>query len=318
MEMAKVNRISEEQALSNVHPKLRVRIQDVQQNAVIENGVIRDGNGNDVSHLVKLAPNVKPASPYQRQALRDKDDMAVHSDENGGFVMAMFKAKQTHDHRFVSLTQQDLARLMFIGTYVTWQTGRLQRGKHIIRKKDLQDMLVMSTKRFNEFFKKLINEDIISEVKETGEIFVNPTVFYRGDVKNHPSDIRDYDYTRVFRKTVRELYEQYNGRKLGQLAIVYSVLPFLNFDSNVVCYNPEETDLTLLRPMPVSKLAVLLGYKDPHKLTVALRGVKLGDQPVFTFAHNPRNYKEKRIVVNPRVVFAGNGEELNGLKVLFN
>jgi hypothetical protein len=311
--MANLDKKEMEKAWGQINPAVRSKVSDIQQN-----GRVLDMDGNDVTHLVRIEPNVQPATPKQAWALKSNDDMAIHAEENGGFVLAMFNAKQTHDHRFASLTQPDLARLMFIGTYVAWDTGRLQSGKHVIRKKDLQELLGMSRNKFSEFFKRLQNEDILTEVKETGELFVSQTVFYRGELKKYPGDLSEYDYTRVFRQTVRDLYHEYNGRKLGQLAIVYSVLPFLNFDSNVVCYNPEETDLTLLEPMPLNKLAALLGYKDPHKLSRALRGVKLGNQPVFTFAHNPRNYKEKRIVANPRVVYAGNGEELKGLMVLFN
>lgn len=298
-------------------PGVKETVFDAMQNGTIVDGRFINSDGEDVTHLINVGPRVQSKSTYWRKAQDDMTELDIHAERNGGFVMALFKAHQTHDHRFASLSQPDLARLMFIGTYVTWGSGRLQSGKHIIRKADLQELVGMSRNKFAEFFKRLQDEGILTEVKETGELFVNPTVFYRGEMKSHPQ-AKEYKFSRVYRQTVRDLYQQYNGRKLGQLAIVYSVLPFLNFDSNVVCYNPEETDLTLLRPMPISKLATALGYKDPSKLSKALRGVKLDDKPVFTFAHNPRNYNEKRIVVNPRVVYAGNGEELKGLMVLFN
>src|SRR5690606_11857869 len=120
------------------------------------------------------------------RALMAVDEISQHEVENGGFIFAFFKQARMFEERFPTLTKQDTARLMFIGTFIAWETNRLQsdNGKKHYVKKDLEELLEMSTKRFNEFYRRLENENIIHE-EETGELFIDPSVFYRGELKNH-------------------------------------------------------------------------------------------------------------------------------------
>lgn len=275
-----------------------------------------DDNGKDLSQTYEL---IAKTSDKQVRALKGKDAMEVHEIENGKFIFAFFESTRLLEERFPTLSAQDIARLMFIGTYVAWESNRLQfdNGKKIIRKKDLAELVDMSAKRFNELYKRYVSEGIITEGSD-GQLFLNHTVIYRGNLKKLGGEVSDLSYTRVFRKTVRDLYHQFKGRKLGQLAIVYSVIPFLNFDTNIVCYNPEETAEDLLRPMSVSKLASLVGYKDPAKFKTALNGIKVEGDPMFTYVEDPHNRREKRIIVNPRIIFGGKGEQLDAIKALFN
>src|SRR5699024_11610577 len=102
------------------------------------------------------------------------------------------------------------------------KSNRLQsdNGRTDLIKKDIEELVGMLMKRFNEFFKKLECEDIIKEA-DTGEIFINPTVFYRGELRNHEYDITDLEHTRLFKSTVRELYSKLKGRRHGQLDVIY-------------------------------------------------------------------------------------------------
>ncbi|WP_428909058.1 hypothetical protein [Niallia sp. Krafla_26] len=309
--MVNVDRIEEQRAWGDLHPKVKRGVL-----AIKESVEFKTADGRDVSHMfdVSLRTTAK-----QVRSLKAIDEMTEHEIENGKFIFAFFQKAQTVEARFPMLTSQDTARLMFIGTYVAWETNRLQsdNGKKAYNKKDLEKLVEMSTKRFNDFFKRLKDAYIIHEA-DTGELFVNPTIFYRGDLKSHEYDISDLQYTRLFKKTIRDLYEQFKGRKLGQLATIYSVLPFLNFNTNIVCFNPEETDEDLIRPMNLENLAALLGSQDTHKLKTALNNIKVEGKPVFTFVEDPYDRRQKRIIVNPRVVYGGNGESLKAIKALFN
>lgn len=255
------------------------------------------------------------------QQIRSKkalDDLRKHTDENGGFVFAMFNGCVTMDQRFPSLSQSDLARLMFVGTYTNYD-GRLQfdNGRPMDRK-SLESLLKMSRARFLEFFKKLTAEEIVMVDEEYGDLHVNPSVFYRGDMKKSDYDLSEFQYARLFRSTVRDLYERYNGRSIKQLALVFAVLPFINFGFNVVCFNPEENNEERVKPMDLENLAALMSYKDTHKLRAALNSLKLDGKPVFLLVPDVNDKRKRRIIVNPRVVFAGKAESLAAIKVLFN
>lgn len=314
-----VDRAREEKLWRNLPPKTKRGILALKENANVRNGRIYDLEGNDRSHLLEV--NLK-TTERQIQALKAVDELTKHELENGGFVFAFFESCKTMAERFPTLSQSDMARLMFIGTYTGYVTGRLEfdNGRKI-NKKDLEKLVNMSERKFRDFYKKLIAENIIRE--ESDGIYMNPSVFYRGRLADSEYDLRNYQQTRLFRKTVRELYQKYNnGRTIKQLAIVYAVLPFLNFKYNVVCYNPTESNEDNVKPMPLHVLAELLGYKDKTKFKQALERIKLDGEPVFCLVPNPHDRRQRRIIVNPRVVFAGPAETLTetlkAVKILFN
>lgn len=312
-----IDRVKEQQTWSGLHPKVKRGAYGIMNDVTFSGGrATHNRTGADVTHVVDVGLRT---THKQIRGLKAADEMSEHVIDNGGFILAFFKELRMFEARFPKLTKQDTARLMYIGTFIAWETNRLQsdNGKKHYTKNDLEELVEMSRKRFNEFFKRLEKADIIHE-KATGELFLNPTVFYRGDLKNHEYDIKDFKYTRLFKKTVRELYSQFKGRKLAQLANIYSVLPFISFGTNIVCYNPEETSEDLIRPMPLNKLAVLLGYEDNHKLKRALETIKVDNNPVFWVAPNVHDKRAFRIIVNPRVVFAGDGESLRAVKAMFN
>lgn len=303
-------RDEERKFLRDVHPKVRQQvIQDKQSS-------FYNDEGRDLSDHYELTVKT---TDEQVRAMKGNDLMEQHAIENGKFIITFFESARLVRSRFPSLSAQDVTRLMYIGTYVAWETNRLQsdNGKKVYKKKDTEELVGMSKKRFNELYKRFISEGILIEGDE-GELFINPTVIYRGKVKKLGGLVHNLSHTRVFRKTVRELYEQFNGRRLGQLSLVYSVVPFLNFDYNMVCYNPEETDADMVKPISVKVLADILEYKDASKLKSALKGIEINGQRMFNFVEDIHDGREKNIYVNPRVVFAGNGEALESIKTLFN
>lgn len=313
-----IDRLEEQRVWKDLHPKIRRGAMAVMNDVTFKDGkATHNRTGEDVTHMVDVGIKT---THKQVQALKAVDELSALEIENGGFIFAFFKQARMLEERFPSLTKQDTARLMYIGTYVAWETNRLQsdNGKQVYTKKDLEQLVDMSTKRFNEFFKRLESENIVHKNTETGEIFINPTVFYRGELKKHAYDIAELQYTRLFKKTVRDLYKQFKGRTLGQLAVIYSIMPFINFSTNIVAFNPEETAYDLIKPMNLDKLAVLLDYKDSNKLKQALNRIKVNNQPVFGFFEDTRDRRKKRIVVNPRIIFAGNGEQLKAIMALFN
>lgn len=258
-------------------------------------------------------------SDAQVRSYRSRGVMQQHGNDNGGFVMALFQHLNRYDTRFNTLNSgEDLARLMFVGTYVSYgDEGRLEHdnGKPIQRR-GLTDMLNVSRQSFSTFFGKLRDEGII-RVDDIGDIYVNPTVFYRGKIEDSRYYLGDYEHVRMYRKTIRDLYVQYNGRKLKQLALIYEVLPYINFATNLVCENPTEKVTDRLIPMELKSLAEKLG-REPKRLKPALHAVKLDDKPVFMLAINPHDARSYRIIVNPRVIFGGNTEQLQVTRAYFN
>jgi hypothetical protein len=287
--------------------------------ALKENLVVKDGraysqNGTDVSHMVEVTLKT---TEQQVKGLETVENLAQHEEENGGFVFSFFKSCMTMEQQFPTLAQSDLARVMFIGTYAGWSTGELKHDNGVpINKKSLDELLGMSRNKFNTFYKSIVDCGIIAE--QDGAIFMNPAHFFRGNMSEVKHITKDLQYTRLFRTTVRELYAMYNGRTIKQLAIIYAVLPFVNFNFNIIAFNPDEANKDLVKPIPLDKLAIMLGYADHRKFKKALNSIKYKDQSVFGFFEVNGDRRQKKTVINPRVIYAGNGKSLDGIQVLFN
>lgn len=209
---------------------------------------------------------------------------------------------------------------MFIGTYVSYNEGDPSHGylRHDngvpINKKSLGELLGMSRNKYSDFYAKLVEENILAELPEG--LAMNPTVFYRGE--NLDAIKGDYQYTRLFRKTVRELYSKFDGRSIKKLGVVYAVLPYVNFNFNVICNNPHQVVDGKIQPMKLKELAERLGYKDYKHLLKTMQEIKYKDQPVFKFVDDGKDRHSSYIVVNPSVIYAGNGKHLDAIKVLFD
>lgn len=298
----------------SLNKKTKREVLQRKQNLFVHNGRIYDEDGVDVSDIYEV--NVK-MTPKQAYGLNCKQALAEHETENDGFVFAFFQACKSMSEQFPMLSQSDLARLMFISTFIGFETDELllDNGKSV-DKKTLQQLLSLSRSRFSEFYNKLLEHEILRE-GENGELSINGNLFYRGRLKKVEYLTQTAQFSRVFRKTVRDLYGKYNGRSIRQLALIYMVLPYVNFNYNIICYNPAESNYERVNPMTAQELSERLGYGDYRKLTAALRKIKYKGQSVFGFFEVESDKRKRKIVVNPNVVYAGNGEELKAIKILF-
>ncbi|WP_424237226.1 hypothetical protein [Bhargavaea ginsengi] len=306
----------------------REKIADINPNVVKrynERNVGRyDGKYYDLDTGECLPDNYKltvEPTPEQKRRLTAYNDLAKHEIENGGFIFAFFTRNKTAlAELFPELTETERARVVLMARFIAYETGRLQHDNgNIIRKKNLVKILNMSDKRFGEFFRKITSLEIITENTETGELFMNQSVFYRGDLKAYPYKLdKDTRHARVFRQTYQDLYEKFQGRQLSKLHLIYDILPYLNLKTNILCHNPEESDTDLLRLMSVDELAEKLGYADHRKLKRAMNDVKVSGEPVFNFMENPYNRRQKRCRVNPRVIYAGGADALKLISAEFN
>lgn len=299
--------------LDNLAPLVRRKAIGAKFDGELRGGRLFTSDGIDVSDVWELTPKTigkRWRSPNQF------DELAEHAEVNGGFVFALYQTCEPMENRFSTFSQSDMARLMYIGTYTAYGGSIRHDNGKTINRSSLEKLLGLSRSKFSGFYRKLIAEKIFEETG--GELFMAPSVFYRGELKDSGYRRANLQYTRMYRKTVRDLYVKYNGRSLKQLAIIYAVLPFVNFSSNVVCFNPEETDENRLKPLDIERLAALLHYTDTHKLKQALEAIILDYKPVFYLPYDVNDTRKLRIVVNPRIVFAGSAESLRSINVLFN
>ncbi len=289
--------------------------------ATLEGGRILSGrviapDGVDMSHVFEIK---KTPNPNKMKFLKDKTDIGLFSEENGGYVWGLFKSSETMEKQWcdANLSQSDLARLIYLGTFTDYEGVLRQANGRAITKESMQGLVGIHRTKFNVFYRKLTTASII-RATDDGYIQMSGEVFQRGKIASG-----EYvDRIRIYRDTVRELYEKYGkGRSVSQLGIIYSVIPFIHRNINLICYNPMEKHDDDIRPITLDKLALMLGYQNAAKFKQALRGIEINNQPVFAFVEDVHDSRKRRIIVNPRVIFAGDFEGLTacrGIAILFN
>ncbi len=246
------------------------------------------------------------------------NEIERHSDVNGGFVFVLYKINNDIRERIPSLSKADIARLIYLATYTSYDTGQLKKGDGtVLKSNDLHDLLKFSKQRAKTFINKLVEENVI-EVDKDNLIYMNPSLFYRGKLRNIIKIIPDSNYTRLFKDTIRNIFELAEPREIVHLSTIYMTLPYINLYFNIISYNPDEKDPDLIKPMERSDLAKKLGYSSRDKFTNTLNKIKVDGQPVFNYFTDVIDKRKKNIVVNPRVVFGGDSEQLEAVRVMFN
>lgn len=240
-----------------------------------------------------------------------------HAIDNGGFIFALFKYNKDILNSLNGLSKPDIARLMFIATYTHYDTGRLQKGDGtVITTDNIPDLIRLTKYRCKEYINKLLQLGVIT-ITDKKEIVMSKAYFIRGSTKNIKK--KDISYTKLYKNTVRVLFNKANNREISHLATVYMLLPYINLNHNIISKNPLEKDVSLVEAMDTTELAKTLGYSSYNKFTATINKLTIDDQPLFTYFNNAKERRKKHIVVNPRIVYGGNNaKHLESIKAMFN
>jgi hypothetical protein len=277
--------------------------------------IVMDPNTGEIIDNYEPTPKF---SESQKKAFHDNSELSMFAKENDGFILAFYEFGRTLTEQFNGqFNLAELARIHFIATYQNYQDDYLRfDNQHYVDKKALKELLQLSRNKFSEFYSKLIANNILTE--EGGKLMMNTTYFYRGDLKPIKSQVKDLQHMRMFRQAIRELYGEFTGRKASQLGLLYAVMPFVNFRYNIIAHNPGESVSDHVKPMRLGELADKVGYKDVKKLRTAMRGIRFDNKPAFLFVEDENDLRSRKIIVNPRIMFASNNESLDAIKALFN
>lgn len=233
-------------------------------------------------------------------------------DEFGKFIFMVYRIGEEINRHEEILTQPDLTKLVYISTYLGYD-GFLVTDNHRAMSKDLLNKkLGISKNVFNKLYDKLINVDILQE--KNGAIHINKKYFVKGKLKDVPSK---YTATRIYIDGIRELYDKISVRQHRQLGFLFRLIPYLNIEYNIVCYNPYEKDLQCIEPMPLKDIAERLGYSDDHLNRVTNELLKLktvNGKGVIGMAFNKDDRRSYKVYVNPAVIYKG--ENYKAVEVL--
>lgn len=306
--------------LKGLNSKVRKQVITQSMNYTIHNGSIYDNETGEYLGDQYEAPRLIPKRDKVKSEYYIKRNTTLiqqHSKDNGGFVFALFKFNSDIAERLPLLNKKDIARLIYLATYTHYDTGRLQKGDGtVITTINLSSVVKLSNKRCIEFCDRLIESNVIS-VTANKEIIMSREFFVKGSMKKSKNN--DIKYNRLYKNSIRNIFESANNRELAHLALIYTALPYINLYHNIISYNPNEIDATLLQPMDTKVLANKLGYSDYSKLTKALNKITINDNSVFTYYVDVNDRRKKNVIVNSFVLFGGsNDEQLTNTQAFFS
>lgn len=167
----------------------------------------------------------------------------------------------------------------------------------------MQEVLGLSTGTTFKFWKEVNPQYIIEDVDGLKLISDDIT---RGTITDSKKS-----YQRFYIDAIRKVYLETKPTRHRHLGYVYQILPFINFEYNIICWNPEEKVLDNINPLTVAEFCGFIGYNagDYKKLLKLYRQItfEINNQREYflTFVMNEADAEHIRIFVNPRIIYSG-------------
>ena len=211
--------------------------------------------------------------------------------------------------------QPDIARIIYIMSYISNDNRLMFTERTPMTKDKLSELMGLNDRVFNTFFNKLTKNNIL--IEKDNYLFINKEFSFYGSIKGNK-----YNIIRIYKKNIRQLYNCVSSSQHKQLAILYLLIPFVNIKYNIVCSNPLEEDENKVQPLTIEQLAEYFNYNLKYftSLIDFLFSLKDKDNnPVIKTINNTKNKKDNSIVINPRVIYAGNDyRDVKAFSTMFN
>jgi len=189
--------------------------------------------------------------------------------------------------------------------------GNAKDENQLATKKDLKEILKLEKKALYETINYFTDNGLI-EVTDKDYIKVNVEMSQKGKLNKK---LVKNGIARIFNNTIREIYNKATPREHEKLGLLIRLLPNINLKTNVICFNPEEDNNTLIEPIDLKTLSQALGYSKPSRFKKGLFDITVnGEKAIMIADFN----NVKMIVVNPKIYYKGsNLEDMQGIVNLF-
>ena len=260
-------------------------------------------------------------------AFKDKGDKQVRKDKwlksefdfkrliskFGSFYFAGYEELLKHE-----IPGQYLFRFVYFCTYIRYNDSRAEFGSikgegRIVKEKDLQEILGLSQNETIRTKKAWIENGLIT-IDKNKTIIINPRYAKKGEMTK--KELKGT--VRMMELGVKEIYENAKPIEHKRLSLFIKILPYVNYNYNIICFNPEEGNKDEIRPMDLKDLCNIAGYdeKNRRKLKNELLKIKVNGSPAIAITEI---YNGHAISVNPSIYYRGdNIRAMEWLMVVFN
>lgn len=214
----------------------------------------------------------------------------------------------------IDLKPQYRIRFIYLCTFMNYD-NKLEFGNGIgntklMVERDLIEVLGLSQNETIRTKKALIESDLIS-IEDDKTISINKRYAIKGKITKRDSR----ESVRIMENGLREIYAKAKPSEHKRLDIFIKVLPYVNYNHNVLCKNPNESDVDKVEALTLSELCEIVGYDKTKSVRLKNELLKIKVDEQMAFGVFETGYG-KRLYVNPKVYYKG--RDLESLRALIN
>ena len=215
----------------------------------------------------------------------------------------------------LNMPEQVLFRYIYLCTHMNYNNQVcivVDGKKRLATTKDLKWILRLSDSETRKT-KNILIENKLIIINEDKTISINSKFAIKGKVRKKSLT----GSVRIMEEGIQEIYKKAKPTEHKKLALLILVLPHVNFDYNIVCFNPEERDQEEIIPMNLKELCNAVGYDETNttRLKRDLLKLKVGGKPVIAVTQICRGHA---VSINPAIYYKGNNPKaMDWLMTLF-
>ena len=212
------------------------------------------------------------------------------------------------DEQFKDLTPETVTRLIYLNTFALKYNSRqlMLTERTPMKRNDLIKVLGVSKATTHRFWKEVSPTYLTEDCN--GVLLTNNNIFIKGKIKK---GVEDNPYLKIYINGVRKLYRSTDTSNHKHLGYIFKLLPFINIEYNVLCFNPLEKDIESIEPLSLSNFCDLIGYNHTnlHRLLYIYRklyfDVNNRRERFCSFVYNGVDKNNSMICINPHILYSG-------------
>ncbi|MGL6175096.1 MAG: hypothetical protein ACRC1P_10875 [Cellulosilyticaceae bacterium] len=260
---------------------------------------VSEETGNVVEYTKSVySAEAKEKMEENKNIILSQKELHVYlKEEYGNFFFYFYNKLDTYD-----IKPQYKLRFLYLASHLDYNNGNMIiRGEHNMKirlnKETMRDILKLKDTEFRKTVKALTDCGLL--IKDGKHYDLNTDCSVKGEVPKNKKD-----YTRVFIKTIRNLYDKCDPISHKQLYYIFKILPLVNLQFNIPCRNTECETIRDIHPLTMTEICNEIGYNSTHasRLWKELRGFKVDDN--YVLCKHSIDDKEY-LAINPMVYYAG-------------
>lgn len=209
------------------------------------------------------------------------------------------------------LASGTVARLFYMSTFCDYN-GVLMSGNMPISKSIIYKWLGLSSKAFYNFWNEVTTKELIIE-NEDSSLQLNSRYFSKGKIK----DEQEANFTRLYIKFIRNMYEGCDPRNHKILGYFFQLIPYVSGKYNFVCKNQSEFEQDKIIPLTVEEYCLCLAHDLTHgkRLVQQMLDFTVDNQHLMGIWGYSVNPLKNMLIINPNLFYGG--DRLADIRGLF-